>query len=171
MLNYLFNFAFIGIIITLFLGFLLFIVYIISLFLKKSKLTKIVKILKIVFIISIIIMISIITFCLIFDGFTKNNISNKTKQYISNKYNIPINNIEILSYTKGSVPRFCLDECHSKPYRIVIKSNEGDYCVNAYDLSDKYIYPTKIYWLDEKNDNNSCEEIDYDIYYDLDIDR
>lgn len=171
MFDYLFNFNFIGIIITVFLGILLFIAYLISLFGKQKKLIKLIKIIKMVFITLLIIMFAIITFCLIFDSFTKKSISNKAEEYISNKYNIPIKNIDILDYTSGSVPGFCLDECHSKPYRIMIKSNEDNYCVNAYDLSDKYVYPTGLHWSDEKTDKNSCEEIDYDLYYDLNIDK
>lgn len=171
MIDYLFDFNFIGIIITIFIGILLFILYLISLFKKQKILVKLTKIIKIIFIILIIIMFTIITFCLIFDSFTRKNISDKAKEYISNKYNVSIENIDILNYTSGSVPGFCLDECHSKPYRISIKSDVANYCVNAYDLSDKYIYPTKLYWLDEKTDNSSCDEINYDLYYDLDIDK
>ncbi len=117
----------------------------------------------------IIIIFCIICFCLLFDRFTRSNISNMAKQYLSTKYNIPIKNMEIYKYTSGSVTGFCLDGCHSKPYRILIKSDKSSYCVNAYDLSDKYIYPTNLYWNDEENDTNFCEEIDYDVYYDLDI--
>jgi|GEM_PF-3406202 len=169
MFNYLFYFILIGTMLNFALGIILFVLYIISLFLKNGKLVKIVRILKNIFIISIIIMIAIITFSLIFDNFIKNDISNKAKKYISNKYNIPLNDIEVLSYTKGAVTGLCIDSCHSKPYRIMIKTNNLNYCVNAYDLSDKYIYPTKLHWSNEKTTNNSCEEIDYDSYYDLDI--
>ena len=171
MFNYLFYIIFIGIMLAVALGIILLVLYIISLFSRNCKLVKLVKILKIIFIVSIIIMITITTFSLIFDSFIKNNISNKAKEYISDKYNIQLNDIEVLSYTKGTVAGLCIDSCHSKPYRIMIKANESNYCVNAYDLNNKYIYPTKLHWSSEKTDNNSCEEIDYDSYYDLDIDE
>lgn len=171
MFNYLFYFILIGMVLTFALVIILLVLYIISLFSKNKKLVKIVKIIKTIFIISIIIVAAIITFSLIFDSFIKNDISNKAKDYISNEYNVPLNDIEVLSYTKGSVAGLCIDSCHSKPYRIMIKTNDSNYCVNAYDLSNKYIYPTKLHWSNEKSNNNTCEEIDYDSYYDLDIDK
>ncbi len=171
MFDYLFYFNFIGLILIVALGLLLFILYMVSLFVKKEKLLKLVKILKIIFIISIIIIVGIIAFSLIFDNFTKRNINIKAKEYISDKYDIPINDIEVSSYAKGSVAGLCIDSCHSKPYRIMMKTDEGNYCVNAYDLSDKYIYPTKLHWSNEKTDSNSCDEIDYDSYYELNFEK